>query len=113
MATFHEARGATAPVVHVSVDAPVGERLADPTTGALDRIVAHEVAAALEVAIGELPERQRDAVRRYYRGEQPLARIAEDTGVTVSRVSQILTEARERLRKKLAVVVGPEDLDVL
>jgi RNA polymerase sigma factor for flagellar operon FliA len=112
---FHEACQTTAPVVHVHLDdatgVPVGERVADPGTGPLDRIVAHEVAEALEDAIGQLPERQRECVRMYYTAELPLADIAKVLGVTVSRISQILTEAREKLRRRLETTLDPEDLE--
>ena len=39
-----------------------------------------------------------------------LAEIAAVYGVTVSRVSQILSEARGRLRKKLSSIIDPADL---
>jgi DNA-directed RNA polymerase specialized sigma subunit len=45
----------------------------------------------------------------YYGSELNLAEIAAVFEVTVSRVSQILTEARERLRKQLAGSVDESD----
>lgn len=67
-----------------------------------DRIVAHELRAALKKAILELPERQRMVVVMYYAKEMQLTEIAAVLEVTASRVSQILSESRASLRKKLA-----------
>ena len=46
----------------------------------------------------------------YYGKEMSLAEISKVYGVTVSRVSQILSEGREKLRRKLAPIVERTDL---
>lgn len=117
---YHSTMDRTKPVSLVPLDAPVGEseesgrllseRLADPTAGALSGMVRREVKDALKAAIAELPDRQRQAVMMYYGSELTLAEIAAVFDVTVSRVSQILSEARERLRRKLLQSVDPDDL---
>ena len=56
------------------------------------------------------PDRHRQCILMYYGKEMSLAEIAEVYGVTVSRISQILSEARGRLRKKLAPYVDKTDL---
>ncbi|MEQ1505729.1 MAG: FliA/WhiG family RNA polymerase sigma factor [Myxococcota bacterium] len=117
---YHAAVDRTKPVVHLSLDGPnddddgrvFGDRLADPARGPDAGIVAHEVKVALKQAIRELPDRQRQAVMMYYGGELTLAEIAAVFDVTVSRVSQILTEAREKLRKKLSASIDGGDLGV-
>ncbi|MEQ1567718.1 MAG: FliA/WhiG family RNA polymerase sigma factor [Myxococcota bacterium] len=119
---YHEAMDRTKPVVHVSIDAgpdsqdgevrPMSDKIADPTRGVEGDMVAAEAKAALKAAIAELPDRQRQCVTMYYSGELTLAEIAAVFEVTVSRVSQILSEARERLRKKLSDTLGPDDLGV-
>ncbi len=111
----------TAPVQHVALDGgshegddrTYEERLPDPTAPVDARMVAQEVRDALKAAIQELPERQRQCVMMYYGSELTLAEIAAVLGVTVSRVSQILTESRERLRKKLLSVLEPSDIGSL
>lgn len=116
---YHSAVDRTKPVVHLSLDAPddasegrsLSERIPDPAFGALSGIVATEVREALKTSILELPERQRQCVMMYYGSELTLAEIAQVFGITVSRVSQILTEAREKLRKRMLTMVDAEDIE--
>jgi RNA polymerase sigma factor for flagellar operon FliA len=116
---YHAAVDRTKPVVHVPLDAPddgqdssraLSERLADPSLSALGGIVATEVREALKTSILELPERQRQCVMMYYGNELTLAEIAQVFGITVSRVSQILTEAREKLRKRMLTMVDSDEI---
>lgn len=67
----------------------------------------------LKLAVRALPERERHCVLMYYGKELSLAEIAEVYSVTPSRISQILTAARSRLRKKLSVTVDVNDLSIL
>jgi RNA polymerase sigma factor for flagellar operon FliA len=73
-------------------------------------MIINEVKGELQRCIQELPDRQRKCVLMYYGKEMSLAEISKVYGVTVSRVSQILSEAREKLRKKLTPVVERTDL---
>jgi RNA polymerase sigma factor FliA len=121
---YYDAVDRTKPVIHVPLDAPtdpddpdgsraMSERIADPTRGADAGLVAQQLKAALKDAILELPERQRQSVMMYYASELTLAEIAQVFGVTVSRVSQILSEARDKLRKRLVTTVDRADLEDL
>ena len=56
----------------------------------------------LRAAVVELPERQRLVVEQYFLHERPMAEIAEQLGVSESRVSQIRAEALVLLRGALA-----------
>lgn len=67
----------------------------------------------LKHAITSLPERERHAILMYYGKDLSLAEIAEVYGVTPSRISQILSAARARLRKKLSANVDVNDLSIL
>lgn len=109
----------TKPVSHVSIDGddddddrrPLVEKLTDNRRPEAEtRILVAEVRAQLKAAIQTLPERQRACVLMYYGEEMSLAEIAAVYDVTVSRISQILSEARGRLRKKLKDVLDPADL---
>lgn len=118
---LHSAVDSTKPVVYLSLDGqdsedgevrPVGDRLPDPGRPVDAGLISHEAKLALKNAIAELPERQRQCVTMYYGGELTLAEIAAVFDLTVSRVSQILSEAREKLRKKLASAIEAGDLGV-
>lgn len=55
----------------------------------------------LREAIAELPDRLRVVVEDYFFSERPMADIAEDLGVTDSRISQMRAEALSLLRDAL------------
>jgi RNA polymerase sigma factor for flagellar operon FliA len=61
-----------------------------------------EMRQRLASAIAQLPKRQAFVLWLYYYEELPLREIADQLGVTPSRVCQIRTEAVERLNKKMA-----------
>lgn len=117
---YHEVMDRTKPVVHVPLDAPsdgndsgtngFSDRLADPGRGPDAGLATKQVRATVKAAILELPDRHRQCVMMYYVSELTLAEIAQVFDITVSRVSQILSEARERLRKKLEGVVDDSDV---
>jgi len=109
------------PISHVSLDSthdddegrPLIERLLVGDTPSPDMpIRAEEIRAALKEAIAGLPDRSRQCVLMYYGKEMTLAEIAEVYGVTVSRISQILSEARRKMRKRLEPLVDASDLNV-
>lgn len=115
---YHAAVDRSKPVVHVAFDSPIhgdrggrtfAESLAERGPTHESVLVAAEIRVALKTAVQALPTRQREAVLMYYGSELNLAEIAQVFGVTTSRVSQILTEARERLRRALAGTVDESD----
>lgn len=117
---YHEAVSKTKPVVHVPFDAPeddsagaVGERLSDGDPDVEARLVDRDVRLVLQRAIEELPDRHRECVLMYYTKDVTLAEIAAVFGVTVSRVSQILSDARSRLKRTLATTLDPDDLKIM
>ena len=116
VAAYFEAVDKSKPVSHLSLDGdtdeghPLIERLMSGGAAPDAGIAARELRKALEEAVAGLPERQKQAVYLYYGQGLTLAEIAEVFEVTVSRVSQILTEARGRLRKRLEPLVDPSDL---
>lgn len=77
---------------------------ATPEQILLDR----ELHGYLADAIAALPERRAEVVRRYYLEGEEMSSIAADWGVTVSRVSQINSEAVELLRRGLTGVLDPD-----
>lgn len=114
---YHAVVDSTKPVVTMSFDGPedegglsLAERLPDAHSSAEARLVARDTRRLLKLAIAELPDRQRQCILMYYGSELSLAEIAQVFDVTMSRVSQILTEARARLKKKLQAAVERDDL---
>jgi len=65
------------------------------------RLLARDARATLREAIAKLPERERHVILLYYARDLSLAEIGAVLEVTPSRVCQILSDARNRLRKAL------------
>lgn len=111
------------PVSLVSLDSTYGDEdeerpllerlMANPVANPDARLAIQQVRDLLKATIKELPERQRQCVMMYYGKDLSLAEIAAVYGVTVSRISQILSQARGRLRKKLKPYLDAStDLDL-
>lgn len=111
MDEYWEIAERVAPVSTLSLDAPLEDGsgltlldrvLIDEDPGIDRRLIAEEVRVALREAVASLPDKQRQCVLMYYGRGLSLAEIGAVLEVTASRVSQILTEARGKLMKKLA-----------
>lgn len=90
---------------------PLVERLMDRRGDTLENdIFMNQVRQHLKSAVLELPEREKQCVLFYYGKDMTQAEIAEVYGVTVPRISQILSAARKRLKKKLLQVVDAEHI---
>jgi RNA polymerase sigma factor for flagellar operon FliA len=71
-------------------------------------LVEHrERVAYLQDAVAVLPERLRAVVEGYFFAERPMAELAEEIGVTESRVSQMRAEALSLLRDALNSALDP------
>jgi RNA polymerase sigma factor for flagellar operon FliA len=113
-----------APVAHMSLDdadgsvsggdgstEPMDINLASCGDDVLVAMASVDTRRMLWEAVEALPERKRHCIKMYYGRDLSLAEIAEVYGVSVSRVSQILTEARTALRKVLQERIAAQDLD--
>ena len=60
-------------------------------------------------AVAELPERLRVVVQEYFLAERPMAEIAEQLGVSESRVSQMRAEALVLLKDAINAAAGARD----
>jgi RNA polymerase sigma factor for flagellar operon FliA len=87
-----------------SADDLVTER--DP--GPEEMLLRREQIGYLHHAIDSLPERLQTVVTEYFLQERPMAEIANDLGVTESRVSQLRAEALSLLRDGLNTHLNPE-----
>jgi RNA polymerase sigma factor for flagellar operon FliA len=80
------------------------ELLADSDAGPEGMLLHREQLGILRDAIAELPERLRTVVEEYFFQQRKMADIAEDLGVTESRVSQLRSEALSLLRAGMNAV---------
>lgn len=113
---YWAAVNATKQISEISYDTPnedgrpLLEILTDPTESSVEqRMLAQEIRVELKKAIMELPERQAQCLIMYYDKEMSLAEIGAVYEVSVSRISQILSETRARLRRRLQGIVDPSD----
>lgn len=82
-------------------EAAVAERLPATEGCPESQLLAREQWGYLLDAIDALPDRLSEVIERNFFGEQTLTEIADDLGVTVSRVSQMRTEALRLLSAAL------------
>ena len=87
-----------------SADDLVTER----TPGPEDMLLRREQIGYLHHAIDALPERLQYVISEYFLKERPMADIAEDLGVTESRISQLRAEALSLLKDGLNTHLDPE-----
>lgn len=84
------------------------ESLVSPSLSPEQAYEHQERLTYLTEAVAELPERLRTVVEGYFLAERPMAEIAEELGVTESRVSQLRAEAMVLLRDALNSQLDPD-----
>lgn len=87
-------------------DCPVTSTGGDQT---LDTLLQREMVGYLRDAVVSLPERLRKVVVEYFFEERPMQEIADDLGVTESRISQMRAEAIELLRSGMVAAIEPPE----
>lgn len=99
----------------LSLDVDTGPALAevlpssDPSPEA--QVEHHERLGYLDDAITELPERLRQVIRGYFIDERPMSELADELGVSESRVSQMRAEALVLMRDALNTALDPDLVD--
>jgi RNA polymerase sigma factor FliA len=83
----------------------------ESASGPEDMLVHREKIGYLRNAVDALPERLRHVVEAYFFAERPMTEIAQELGVTESRVSQLRAEALILLRDGLNAHLDPELVD--
>jgi RNA polymerase sigma factor for flagellar operon FliA len=83
------------------------DMVTEPSAGPEEMLIRRERLGYLRHAVEALPERLRVVVQGYFFEERPMARIAQDLGVTESRVSQLRAEALGLLRDGLNTHLDP------
>ena len=89
-------------------DTPLDDVLPTRAPSPEDRMEHNERVGYLVDAVAELPERLRVVVQDYFFVERPMAEIADELGVTESRVSQMRAEALGLLRDGMNSQLDPE-----
>lgn len=77
-----------------------------------DVLLDRELHGYLKDAVETLPARRREVVERHFLAGEEMKSIAQDWGVTVSRVSQIAAEAVSLLREALTKLDQTEEREV-
>jgi RNA polymerase sigma factor FliA len=84
------------------------DMVSEPTPGPEDMLLRREQIGYLHHAIASLPERLRYVITEYFLNERPMADIAEDLGVTESRISQLRAEALSLLKDGMNTHLDPD-----
>lgn len=89
-------------------DGPTGP----PASGesAPDLLLARELRSILGDAVAALPQRLREVVIGYFFEERPMRELADELGVTESRISQMRAEALALLRDGVNSQLAPEEV---
>jgi RNA polymerase sigma factor FliA len=87
--------------------AAADDMVTEPSAGPEEMLIRRERLGYLRHAVEALPERLRVVVQGYFFEERPMARIAEELGVTESRVSQLRAEALSLLKDGLNTHLDP------
>jgi RNA polymerase sigma factor FliA len=82
------------------------DRLSDPGANPESIVLGREQLGHLRDAVAELPERLRYVIECYFYDQRKMADIAEELGVTESRVSQIRSEALALMRDAMRAIDG-------
>ncbi|GAB6986976.1 sigma-70 family RNA polymerase sigma factor [Nocardioides pyridinolyticus] len=94
--------------LNASEDTDLTEHLVSATPSPEVMVELRERLTYLAEAVSELPERLRIVVEQYFLAERPMAEIAEQLGVSESRISQIRAEALVLLRDALNRELDPD-----
>ncbi len=98
----------------LSLDVPdshVAETVRDESRTPEEQVLTGERVHWLRAAVTELPERLRVVIAGLYLEDRSIAEIADELGVTQSRISQLRTEALGLMRDGLNTAFDPDLVD--
>jgi RNA polymerase sigma factor FliA len=89
-------------------ETPIDEVLPTRVPSPEERVEHNEKVAYLVDAVALLPERLRVVIEGYFFAERPMAEIAEELGVSESRISQMRAEALVLLKDAMNSALDPD-----
>lgn len=89
-------------------DTTVSDLVVDAGPGPEASVLANEQLRYLTAGVEALPERLRYVVEQLFFADRPVVELAEELGVTQSRISQLRTEALSLLRDGMNASLDPE-----
>lgn len=87
---------------------PIADIVADAAPGPEESLLVSERLRYLRAAVQTLPDRLRAVVQGLFIEERSVAELAEELGVTQSRISQLRTEALSLLRDGMNASLDPD-----
>jgi len=94
-------------------DGAVSDMVVDSTVGPLDALVSAEQTEYLRVGIQCLPEKLRYVIEQLFFHDRPVVELADEMGLTRSRISQLRTEALSLLKDGLNANLEQDDAPVV
>lgn len=82
-------------------DGAIADMVIDSTTGPVDALLGAERLDYLRAGVETLPDKLRHVVEQLFFHDRPVVELAEEMGVTRSRISQLRTEALAMLKDGL------------
>ncbi len=84
------------------------ENIGSETVGPEEHLLASERLGYIDAAVDALPEKLRAVIVALYRQDVPVKDLAEQMGVTQSRISQLRTQALDMMRDAVNAALSPE-----
>lgn len=94
-------------------DGAVADMVLDSTMGPADALLGAERLEYLRVAVETLPDKLRYLVEQLFFEDRPVTELAEEMGVTRSRISQLRTEALGLLKDGLNANLESDEVPVV
>ena len=88
-------------------DSAIADTVSEPSMGPEESLLVGEKMQHLHAAVKALPERLRYVVEELFFHDRPVAELAEELGVTQSRISQLRTEALALMKDGINASLEP------
>jgi RNA polymerase sigma factor FliA len=88
-------------------DSAIADTVSEPSIGPEENVLVNEKMQHLHAAVKALPERLRYVVEQLFFHDRPVVELAEELGVTQSRISQLRTEALALMKDGINASLEP------